>query len=360
MLILRTSAALDGGLPDGGAHGAALPGELAGEADVDGEEASGLWTVKCAPSPGASHRVKNLPNSPLLPSPLPRPRLSPDPFPPPPPPPPPPLLPLSPPLLFHLRVGRQIAEAPGGLEQAFEVGMAAGAAARWIAVPGSRRLGSSPSSTSSTYASRIASPACSRRPRPRRAAGRRVDSVMPLLRRSDRVARGCEASTQLAASVEQVLVDRVAVRAESQRETSIETSLSATATKTSRWRSVSSSAGPAPQLLALLGLLRRARREGVGDLLPLRLLLRRLPPPGVPRHLARDVEDHELVGPGREAARAAELVELGKDVHQRVVRRLLGEVVELRAGDRPECVAAAGDLVLRHPQEQPVQVAQGP
>ena len=56
--------------------------------------------------------------------------------------------------------------------------------------------------------------------------------------------------------------------------------------------------------------------------------------PGVARDLAGDLEDRELVGPGREAAEPPEVVELGQDVHHRVVRALLRDVVELRARER--------------------------
>jgi hypothetical protein len=53
--------------------------------------------------------------------------------------------------------------------------------------------------------------------------------------------------------------------------------------------------------------------------------------PRVPRELARDLEDHELVGPGGEAAEALEVVDPRQDVEDDIVGALLRDVVELRA-----------------------------
>jgi hypothetical protein len=56
----------------------------------------------------------------------------------------------------------------------------------------------------------------------------------------------------------------------------------------------------------------------------------------VPGDRARDLEHDELAGPGGEAAKPAELVEPGEDIHQRVVGGLLREIVELRPADRAQ------------------------
>jgi hypothetical protein len=54
----------------------------------------------------------------------------------------------------------------------------------------------------------------------------------------------------------------------------------------------------------------------------------------LPRALAQlhcGLEEGELVGPGREAARAAKVVEPSEDADEGVVGRLLGEIVEIVA-----------------------------
>jgi hypothetical protein len=77
--------------------------------------------------------------------------------------------------------------------------------------------------------------------------------------------------------------------------------------------------------------------------------------PGVARHLAGDLEDDELVRPGGEAAEPAEVVEAPEDVHERIVGRLLGEILELGAGDRPQLGAAARELVEGHANQHLVE-----
>jgi hypothetical protein len=82
----------------------------------------------------------------------------------------------------------------------------------------------------------------------------------------------------------------------------------------------------AQQLLLLEPLV--GGQRGVGDLRPALLVDRDLAP--APRALARlhaRFEQRELVDPGREAAGAAEVVELGEHRHQRVVGRLHREVL---------------------------------
>src|SRR4051812_3527830 len=59
--------------------------------------------------------------------------------------------------------------------------------------------------------------------------------------------------------------------------------------------------------------------------------------------------------PGREATEAAELIEPPQDAHQRVVGRLLGEVVALRARDRAELPPAPRELMSRHPDQHVVE-----
>src|SRR4051812_19101217 len=102
--------------------------------------------------------------------------------------------------------------------------------------------------------------------------------------------------------------------------TSIGSSLRAIATKTSRWRSVSwpiDAQGREP--LLLLEPLGGSQRHDIGQPLEARLLTAgRLRAPRVAGELARDLEDGELVGPGREPAQAPEPVEPRQDVDQRV------------------------------------------
>ncbi|MDA0159049.1 hypothetical protein OM076_02130 [Solirubrobacter ginsenosidimutans] len=74
------------------------------------------------------------------------------------------------------------------------------------------------------------------------------------------------------------------------------------------------------------------------------------------RDLAGDLEDHELVRPRGEAAEAAEVLELGQDVHQRVVGALLGDVVELRTAQRLQLAAPAMQLVQRGALQHPVEL----
>ena len=80
--------------------------------------------------------------------------------------------------------------------------------------------------------------------------------------------------------------------------------------------------------------------------------------PGSPARLGARLEQGELVGPGREAARAAIVVELGEDGHERVVGTLLGEVLTLGSEPRRRRRAAA-DLKARGPQQQLVQASHG-
>ena len=123
--------------------------------------------------------------------------------------------------------------------------------------------------------------------------------------------------------------------------TSIGTPLSASAVNTSRWWGVSD--GPAPRRAARAAARRpRGARARTGrraascghvsssmrDLAAL---------PRAPARLHARLEQRELVRPGREAARAAEGVELAEDRHQRVVGGLRGEVVDVARGEVASC-----------------------
>src|SRR3954454_9255262 len=74
----------------------------------------------------------------------------------------------------------------------------------------------------------------------------------------------------------------------------------------------------------------------------------------MPPDLRRYLEDDEFVRPGRETALATEPVDLRGDGQQRVGRRLMGQVVEFRAGD-PELRAAPPYFAARDPQQHLVQ-----
>ena len=98
-------------------------------------------------------------------------------------------------------------------------------------------------------------------------------------------------------------------------------------------------------------------RGAVGEPLPRVVLERDLAAlPGAAARLHSGFEQHELVRPGREAAGAAERVELGEDRRQGVVRRLRREVVDLVARDVREKVASARELVMGTAQKQRVQI----
>jgi len=79
--------------------------------------------------------------------------------------------------------------------------------------------------------------------------------------------------------------------------------------------------------------------------------------PEVPSDFGRHLKDDELVGPGREPALSPEVPELRGDGHQRIRRRLVGQVLEFRAGD-PQPRAAPPGLSLRDAQQHSVQPGQ--
>jgi hypothetical protein len=74
----------------------------------------------------------------------------------------------------------------------------------------------------------------------------------------------------------------------------------------------------------------------------------------VPADVGRHLEDDELAGPGGEPALSPELPELRGDGHHRVRRGLVGQVLELQAGD-PQPRAAPPGLSLRDTQQDNVQ-----
>ena len=116
------------------------------------------------------------------------------------------------------------------------------------------------------------------------------------------------------------------------------TSLSVIATSTSRWCGVSSSLDRRPQRSEQLAPSRRPRRVPPSG-------RRSAPSVAVERTwrscqsrrrvLDAGLEQGELVGPGGEAAGAAEVVELREHGHERVVGALVGQVVGVGGGSTP-------------------------
>src|SRR3954452_4825606 len=76
--------------------------------------------------------------------------------------------------------------------------------------------------------------------------------------------------------------------------------------------------------------------------------------PQVPADLLGDLEDHEPGRPRGEAALAAELPHLADHRRQRVVGRLMSEVIELRAADA-EISSPAADLAVGDAQQPAVE-----
>ena len=146
-----------------------------------------------------------------------------------------------------------------------------------------------------------------------------------------------------------------APRVESSRSasTSIGTSLRAIATSTLplvRGELLLDRQSQRSEQLGRLGVLAGSRRA-VGDQLPAVAVDRDLAvlpePPACPD---AGLEQGELVGPGGEAAGAAEVVELREHGHERVVGALVGQVVGVGGGSAP------ADLEARRSQEQRVQL----
>ena len=107
-----------------------------------------------------------------------------------------------------------------------------------------------------------------------------------------------------------------------------------------------------------LRLLRRlvGLEAGARDEVPPVLLHRHLALlPGAPAQLHGCLVERELVGPGREPAEPAEVVEPPEHAHQRVVCGLEGDVVELAAAEVWQRRLAATDLESRTPQQERVE-----
>ncbi len=82
--------------------------------------------------------------------------------------------------------------------------------------------------------------------------------------------------------------------------------------------------------LPALGRLTRLEAEPIGEPVPiLRLHLHVVPVPEVPAELGRDLEDDELIDPGRKATLPSELRELRHDRDQGIGRGLMCEIVDL-------------------------------
>ena len=78
--------------------------------------------------------------------------------------------------------------------------------------------------------------------------------------------------------------------------------------------------------------------------------------PATPPRLDPRLEQHELVRPCGEATGSPESVELGEDGHERVIRGLRGQVVELAVWHVAERLAAPVELEVRTAQQQVVQI----
>ena len=179
------------------------------------------------------------------------------------------------------------------------------------------------------------------------------------LRRGGRVqaARG-RSRAQLAAGVVQGLVERAAGGASRSARTSIGTPLSASATSTSRWWAVSAVAIASRSAREQLGALdvARAGRPGVGEAGPASGSSGTSRPCQARRRsFTPGLEQGELVGPGREAAVAAEVVELGQHGDERVVGAWWARSSRSLPRRRGSAAAAGGDLEARGAQQQLVQ-----
>src|SRR3954454_10215488 len=212
----------------------------------------------------------------------------------------------------------------------------AGQPSRWARIPGTRVSASSPASSSSTYSSRRSKHSSQLTSGP---SGPSSSSIIVHL-------------PQLAPGVVQGLVERAAGRAESLRQ-----HVDRDAVERQRHEHLALARGQLGANRALQGMEELAlleplvgRQAGVGDLRPALLVdLDLASAPRAAASLHARLEQRELVGPGREAAGAAEVVELGEHGHQRVVGRLHGEVVVV---DPP-----AAELEPGRAQQQSVELA---
>jgi hypothetical protein len=177
------------------------------------------------------------------------------------------------------------------------------------------------------------------------------------------VAGGREARAEPAPGIEEVLVERVAIGAQLQREHVDGDVVERDGHEDlalARREVLLDRCHQRRELLAALGLIAGPGRQRVGKLVPRQLLgARRVVLPGVARDLGGDLEDHELVGPGGEPAEPLEVVEPGQDLHHRVVGALLRDVVELRARERPQLATATVQLVDRRALQHVVELGGG-
>src|SRR5215471_8700199 len=131
------------------------------------------------------------------------------------------------------------------------------------------------------------------------------------------------------------------------------------ATKTLRCRTVSSSStAQRGEQVTPLSLLRGVEAEPVRQPLPaFGVKPDARVAPEVPPDLGRHLEDDELIRPGGEPALPPELAKLAGDGDQRISGRLVGQVIELRAGE-PQPRATPVGLTPRNPQQHLMQPCQ--
>src|SRR5262249_6528807 len=113
------------------------------------------------------------------------------------------------------------------------------------------------------------------------------------------------------------------------------------------------------QQLALLSVVIRSLSAAGKDAPRLRLERHFPALPGPLAELDCCLEQRELVGPGREAAGAAKVVQPSKDGEQSVVRRLGCDLVQLLAAQVRQARSPSGDLEARCPQQQRMQAREG-
>ena len=140
--------------------------------------------------------------------------------------------------------------------------------------------------------------------------------------------------------------------------TSIGTPLTARAMRTRRWwgeRTRSMALLDRRQELRLLDLLIGLEADAREEIPPVLLHRHLALLPGAPAQLHGCLVERELVGPRREPAEPAEVVEAPEHAHQRVVGRLESDVVELAAAEVRKRRLPAADLESRAAKEERVQ-----
>lgn len=178
----------------------------------------------------------------------------------------------------------------------------------------------------------------------------------------DRKAGGRQLTPQAAPGIKQVLVNRVAVGAELERD-----HVDRHVVEGDGDEHLALAVGQLRdcprqhlQLKLLLKLLLRAGRSMVGQQISIGLVeVGWMSPPGVSGDLGRDLEDDEPVGPRGETAEPAEVIEPTEHVDERVIGGLVGEIIELRTADRTQLGTPTGKLMDRDPPQQLVQTDHG-